>query len=376
MKALVTYKVNSWIQEIANNLEEEFGEEFHFIKARNGEMGLINGNNSDILDHYDSLIRFGTYANYLPSADKVYNSYESIKLTSNKLKARQKFEEELVPTPETHSRREIREILRREREHELVFPIIAREGNHYGGNNFFVYDNPEELKEGLFVNDDLVYFSEFYPKSREFRVHIASGKAIIVAEKIVAEENQHEYVWNLGDNGACDEFNTLRWSEYHNIEHIIATASLATKVIGLDYGAVDVIANPTSRQDELPPVAVLEINSAPRLEEYGISRYTQYFKWLLKHKNERAEFKLPHELDRFSFTNSDFDNEYVRLENETDNQENEFESRELEEEEFFERPTRQVRDLETEVEEESRRTEELELDRESLQRLFSDLLEM
>lgn len=313
MKALITYKNNSWIKEIAENLAEEF-DDFHYIKAKNGNMRLIKGE-GEIQEHYDSIIRIGTYANYLPSADFEYNPYEGIKLTSDKLQARKTFESKLIPTPKTFSREEIRREIDT-RPEDIVFPIIGRKGSHYGGNEFYTFNDVWELKEGLSNNHDLTYFSEFYPKSREFRVHIASGKAIIVAEKIVEEENKGEFIWNLGDNGVCEDFYTYRWSEYREIEDIISTASLATKVLGLDYGAVDVIAYPTDRQEELPPVAVLEINSAPRLEEYGIQRYTQYFKWLLMHQNNRAEFKLPHELDRFSFTNNDFELDYTRLEQE------------------------------------------------------------
>ena len=158
----------------------------------------------------------------------------------------------------------------------------------------------------MYETNEKVYYSEFYPKTKEYRVHVASGKAIIVAEKVVEEEKQDNVVWNLGDEGVCEEFNTLRWSEYREIEPIIKTASLACKSLGLDYGAVDIVAYPNDRQDELPPVAVLEVNTAPRLEEYGISRYVQYFTILLK-SNERVEFKSPHELERFSFTNNDFE---------------------------------------------------------------------
>ena len=143
-------------------------------------------------------------------------------------------------------------------------------------------------------------------------MHIASGKALIVAEKVVEEDKQDKIVWNLGNEGVCEDFDTLRWSEYSDVEEIIKVASLATYSVGLDYGAVDIVAYPKERREELPPVAVLEVNSAPRLEEYGISRYAEYFKWLFLH-NDKAEFKLPHNLDRFSFTHRDFERDYERL---------------------------------------------------------------
>lgn len=321
MKALVTYKKNSWCNEIANQLEEEF-DDFHYIYAKNGNMELVNKEGEDIQEHYDSLIRFGTYANYLPRADKVYNSYEGIKTTSNKPKARKIFEDNHIPIPQTYYEREIGRILGNyDRHNELNFPIIRRKKNHFGGKGVDIANDIEEL-ESLYYGNEGYYYSEHFPKNKEFRVHIASGKAIIVAEKVVEEDKKDNVIWNLNSNGVCEEFNTLRWSDYRDIEEVIKVASLSTKVLELDYGAVDVVAYPRHRENELPPVAVLEVNSAPRLEEYGISRYVQYFKWLFNHKNEKAEFKLPHTLDRFSFTNEDFEEEYRRLDNEVNRNNN------------------------------------------------------
>jgi len=320
-KAIITYKTNSWIRGIVEELEEK-GMDFDFILAKNGDMEVKNKSKS-VEGQYEIGIRFGTYANYLPHINYEYNQYQGIKDTSNKLKARRIFEQNNIPIPETYDKDGI---VRAFENREINYPIIGREGNHYGGNNFNVYQTPRQLREGI-NNPDITYYSEFYPKQKEYRVHIASGKAIIVAEKVVAEENKSEYIWNLGHNGVCEDFKTLRWSEYRDIEHIIMTASLAVKSLKLDYGAVDVVANPSVRQDELPPCAVLEVNSAPRLEDYGISRYAQYFQWLLMNENNRAEYMLPHELSRYSFTNDDFNEEYARLDYQNNEREENSEER-------------------------------------------------
>lgn len=315
MKALFTYKKTSWINKIAENLDNMF-DDFHYIYVSNGDKELINREQERIQDYYENTIRFGTYANYLPPNTHEYNCYEGIKLASNKLKSRKVLKQNHIPVPKTYSTNELENLAYSTNSHEIVYPLIRRSIKHHGGNGVEIINNERELKESFYNGRGEHYYSEFYPKSKEYRVHIASGKAIIVAEKVVSEENQSEYIWNLNNNGVCEEFNTLRWSEYHDIEEIIKVASLSTKALNLDYGAVDVVAYPTERKQQLPPVATLEVNTAPRLEEYGISRYVQYFKWLLLH-NDRAEFTLPHKLDRFSFTNEDFEEEYRRLENQT-----------------------------------------------------------
>lgn len=310
MRALLTYKDNSWIREIAEQLMEEF-DDFHYIKARRGEVDLLAGE-GEIQGNYDTLIRLGTYGSYAPTGDKEYNVAEGIKTASNKLKSRKKFEENFIPTPKTYSKNDLRSV----NFEDLNYPLVLRDIKHHGGQNVRIINDEYEMEDSYYSTNEKVYYSEFYPKTKEYRVHIASGKAIIVAEKVVEEEKQDNVIWNLGDEGVCEEFKTLRWSEYREVEQVIKTASLACKSVGLDYGAVDVVAYPNDRQDELPPVAVLEVNTAPRLEEYGISRYVQYFKWLLM-SNEKVEFKLPHELDRFSFTNNDFEELYSELEEET-----------------------------------------------------------
>jgi len=307
MKALITYKDNSWIREIAEQLAEKIND-FHYIKARRGDLDLLIGE-GEIKGNYETVIRLGTYGSYVPTGDKEYNAKEGIKLASNKLKARKTFLDNFIPTPKTYSKND----LRGRGFNDLVYPLVLRDIKHHGGQNVKIINNEREMEESYYETSEKVYYSEFFPKTKEYRVHIASGKAIIVAEKVVEEEQQGKVVWNLGEEGVCEEFNTLRWSEYREVEPIIKTASLACKSLGLDYGAVDVVAYPSERQEDLPPVAVLEVNTAPRLEEYGISRYVQYFKRLLL-DNEKVEFKAPHELDRFSFTNNDFEELYSELE--------------------------------------------------------------
>lgn len=307
--AIVTYKDTDWIRGIAETLDEELN--VHYIKGRNGDLTLLNREFESIQDQYESIIRFGGYGGYYPNAKFEYNHKNAIKLASDKLKARKTMIDDMIPCPKTYSRDEIVSM----NWSRIDYPIIQRNIKHHGGRDVTVINSASELEESLYHSDYDIYFSEFYPKSKEFRVHVASGKAIIVAEKLVPEEMEDEVVWNLNDNGVCHDFNTYRWSEYRQIEEVITTASLAVRSLGLDYGAVDVVAYPKEREEYLPPCAVLEVNTAPRLEEYGISRYAQYFKWLFMHSHKRAEYTLPHELNRFSFTNDDFEQEYDRLEN-------------------------------------------------------------
>ena len=311
-RAIYTYKDTDWIRGIWETLNEDF-EDLDLILCKNNEMTLLEGD--FIKDRYEIAIRFGTFASYTPPTDFEYNIKEGIKKCSNKLKARQIFMKNKIPTPPVYSLAEIKGMIFNDDYEGIndILPLVARKERHHGGRGFKLLEDVNEvstaIREGL--DFDIGYFSEFYPKQEEYRVHIASGKAIIVARKEVPEEQQSQPVWNLNDNGVCEGFNTLRWSDYRQIEDIIKSASLAVNILGLDFGAVDVVARPES--GAFAPAGVLEVNSAPRLEEYGIKRYSQYFKWLFLHETKKAEYKFPHELDRFSFTNDDFEEEYYRF---------------------------------------------------------------
>jgi len=246
----------------------------------------VNGHKTNRHYFYDTLVRWGCVASI--DCEIEYNPAEAISNSSDKLKARRIMEQNNVAIPKTYGLAEIPE----------DYPVIGRPRKHYGGNHFYFcedfYDYVEARQNGA------EYFTEFYPKTTEYRVHVAHSKVIILAEKVVDENGDNQNPWNLNENGDCKEFNTLRWGEYPH--HITTLGIRAVRALGLDYGAVDILADPA--YGNYPQAVVLEVNTSPLLGEYGQSRYAEYFDWLLKFPYKVSHFDINN--NRHSFTHEDF----------------------------------------------------------------------
>jgi glutathione synthase/RimK-type ligase-like ATP-grasp enzyme len=146
------------------------------------------------------------------------------------------------------------------------FPMVARPMHHQRGKFFFVISSAKELAECLGKG---MYVARVYPKTKEWRVHCGHGKVLAVCEKPLVEGD-------IRGNMAIthEEWRVLPWSEYD--VGICRIALDALRVVGLDFGGVDVMSHPT---DDSPRQVVCEINTAPTVSdsEYMLGRYSAYF---------------------------------------------------------------------------------------------------
>ncbi|MFW6281665.1 MAG: ATP-grasp domain-containing protein [bacterium] len=220
----------------------------------------------------DQIIRWGC-TSYLHTGIK-FNKTKSIKNASNKLKARKLMESADIPIPKTYS---LNELTYNENIIDKL-PLIGRPKKHFGGRKFFYCESIVDVRNS--IRKGAEYFTEFYPKSREFRVHVAHGKVLICSEKFVDDINTK--VWNLRQNDD-GEFQAIRWSEIPT--NIAELGINAVKVLNLDFGAVDIISEPL--EEGYKPAVVLEVNTAPKLGEYGSERYAEYFDWLFRVEGKR-----------------------------------------------------------------------------------------
>jgi glutathione synthase/RimK-type ligase-like ATP-grasp enzyme len=101
----------------------------------------------------------------------VYNKNEATKLVNDKGECRKFLQDKGIAVPKTFL---INELDNANRNGKLIYPMIGRPSHHGQGRHFFVCNNYNEILNAK--NKGCTYFSYFYPKTKEFGVHVGSGK--------------------------------------------------------------------------------------------------------------------------------------------------------------------------------------------------------
>lgn len=219
--------------------------------------------NSKVFLSQDTMMRWGCSVPLKRNGLVTYNEARSIDLASNKADTRISLNVAGIPVPR----------IVHPQQADVNWPVIVRPHYHRAGQNFQVINSWEG-----FSYDDLYwyYFSEAFPKTKEFRVHVAFGKALAVQEK--PKPNDNNIAWNRAANaGNQDSWELQKWSEVS--DNVVRTSIQAVQAIGLDTGGVDIM------QAEDGTVAVLEINTAPSISTpYMRDRYARLFNQIAKHR--------------------------------------------------------------------------------------------
>ena len=154
---------------------------------------------------------------------------------TNKRVMRELFAEHDVPMPRLYS------------DHvglDTNYPIVGRPDQHTKGRGFWkchnVWDVQKALR-GTRKKRAATHFMQFVEAPREYRVHIFLGKSIRISEKIFDSDGDY-----------------TTGKPRHEVKHVRKAAKKALEAVGLDFGAVDILANDTE-------CWVLEVNAAPGL---------------------------------------------------------------------------------------------------------------
>ena len=213
-----------------------------------------SGRNLDV-ENVDTLIRWAVPVTV--PAEISYQEPEAVSLAFNKKETRELLQVCNVSVP----------LLT-----ETWFPCIGRPTHHRAGQGFFLCNNAQDVITAK--RNGATYFSKIYPKSREFRFHVAHGMILFASEKKMPE-GYDGLVFNH-QNGAY--FTRIRWSEWPFAA--VKLAIFAVRIVGLDYGAVDIMGYPT--EDFQKPFVVSEINTSPTVGSvYNATLYAEYFNWLI-----------------------------------------------------------------------------------------------
>jgi len=235
--------------------------------AREANWNFITSFSNPEFTKDDILIRYGVYKH--PEWDSrvkvVFNSARSIRLNCCKALTHYLLEHSKIRVP--------RMWFLPSKIPSNKFPILSRHKYHAKGKDIRIIKSYEELSGDY----NAFYFVELIHSEIEYRIHILRDKCIRLSRKLPmrTRENVHPFIrsfsrgWKLRDKTG--------WNHIPDLEDkAIKECKRALKVLGLDFGAIDVV---IQKETELP--YILEVNTAPRLNKLGRKKYLKAFKNLL-----------------------------------------------------------------------------------------------
>lgn len=207
------------------------------------------------LSKYKAVLNWGTTEMRLEPLRNILNKPSAVAVAVNKIKSFQLLKENNVNVPDFWTKQE--EVVRK------AGAIIFARKTVTGSSGVGIVP----VREGEPLPDALLYVS-YIRKNAEYRVHIFKDQVIFIQQKLAKGEVARTNDQNLirsHCNGWVFAENQVAFAT-PEIEAAVRAQSLAAvKVIGLDFGAVDVV---VSKKDGA--VFVLEINTAPGLESTAL----------------------------------------------------------------------------------------------------------
>jgi hypothetical protein len=195
----------------------------------------------------DVLIRYGNRdpfkgeieINTIPALENARHKYKSLEI----------FTKKKLPVPKFALKR-----------YDLRSPMLGRRFHHQCGTDIiFIKTKKEPIR-------DRDYFIEFLPVQTEYRAHIVCGQVISLAEK-VGGRVEGVYCRNLRTGWTFEE----RRPEDLCHPDIVKMSKKAVKVLGLHFGAVDILISKGKP-------FLLEVNTAPGIIERRAKLYATSIK--------------------------------------------------------------------------------------------------
>ena len=224
-------------------------------------------NDKVIPENVPIIFRWGCTSN-VPNGAVVVNSAKAIHWVSDKRTSRMVFAEAgLAPKTWTSPDDWADDVAGLEDK-----KCIIRRATHHQGRYLHLSDTYENVRDFCnYYGEGNYYISEYIPKVAEYRVFIAQGRAVWVAQKTPA--NPDDVAWNVAKGG---RFDNVRWDQWPL--RAVRTAREAFLLSGLDFGGVDVMVGPDGK------CYVLEINSAPsQTSPYRQECTAKAFDWIVQH---------------------------------------------------------------------------------------------
>jgi len=199
-------------------------------------------------------------------ADTRLNS--DISNTTNKRVMRQLFAEHNVPMPELWDLA----IPDRSLWGEEIGPLVGRPDRHTKGRGLWIirtWGDAAHSLQGTRRKAAATHFMEYIDASREYRVHVFRGKSVRISEKAYVDPDDKRKGYTTA-------------KPQHEVGHVRQAAKDAVVAVGLDFGAVDVLAD----DDEC---WVLEVNAAPGLGGTMPQLYAELFTTYMEGINDDTD---------------------------------------------------------------------------------------
>lgn len=172
---------------------------------------------------------------------------------TNKRVMRELFAEHDVPMPRLFSMEQaLRNFGDAADEDWSMMRLLGRPDFHTRGRGYWLCANQSAVDRavrGTRRKMAATHFMEYIPLGvapKEFRVHVFKGKSIRISQKLFTEDRK--------------DYTTIRPDEELPRKFLRRAAVAAVEALGLDFGAVDMLAS-----DDQTQVWVLEVNCAPGL---------------------------------------------------------------------------------------------------------------
>ncbi len=185
------------------------------------------------------------------------NAHLNNKVNFDKVRVQKLLENYDIRMPELYSKNETIE--------NIKFPVLARKNFHSKGRDIIYIKDKNALINLRSSGRSYDFLVKYIDKVSEYRVHILKGFTSFVSVKVNDEEDRNEIVRNRNKGWKQIEYD----GEFKN--SLIKLSDKVMDVLKYDFGAIDII------RDENNKLYVLEVNSAPGLEERKLKIYANYF---------------------------------------------------------------------------------------------------
>jgi len=233
---------------------------YHPLTRKTGQrlrdyLGCAGGEEFDGAQ-YDYVIRWGCRRRVGRGPHEVLNKKDAIRQTSDKYSALRVFDDNDVPVPEfTRSESDIGPA---HADAPLQYPVLGRDQRHSQGSDIDLILQDRDIELG----GQSHHYVQYVPVATEFRVQVFDGDVLKVHEKLLRREADNEDP-HIRNHERGWVFLNPR-SEPPDPDVAIG----AVESLGLDFGAVDLI-----REEGTGQEYVLEVNTAPSLDENNLTRY-------------------------------------------------------------------------------------------------------